>query len=129
MTLTQNGTMYSSNVLCNACNFYSLFVWLSIFSNPNPKPNLLQYQKESPKLHFGLSIVQLNSFWNLNIQQIIIQSSQLFHIWYIAYKIFSCSPFSNQTVNEADLNVYSLLVPFIRIEICLFCNMYCQSLK
>ena len=54
---------------------------------------------------------------------------RLSHISYISYKRFICSPFSSQRVNEADLNVYSLLVPFIRIEICLFCNMYCQSLK
>merc|ERR1712081_162984 len=72
-------TMYSLNVQCNACKFYSLFVLLSIFSNPKPKPNLLQCQKENPKLHFGLCIVQLNSFGNTNIRQIIIQRSQPIH--------------------------------------------------
>ena len=71
--------MYSLNVQCNACKFYSVFVLLFIFSSPKPKPNLLQYQKESPKLHFGVIIVQLNCFGNLNITQIIIKSSQLIH--------------------------------------------------
>ena len=58
--------MHSLDVQCNVCKFYSFFVLLFIFSNPKPKPNLLQYQKESPKLHFGLCIFQLNSFENLN---------------------------------------------------------------
>ena len=94
------GTMYILNIQCNACKFYSLFVWLFIFSNPKPAPNLLQYQKKSPKLHFEMFIVQLNSFGNLNITQIIIQSSQLIHFKYISHKRRSCSPFSNQKVQS-----------------------------
>ena len=79
LSFSPYGTMYSVIVQCNACTFYSLLVLLFIFSNTNSKPNLLQYQKESHKLHFGLCIFQLNSFDNLNITQIIIQSSQLIH--------------------------------------------------
>ena len=41
----------------------------------NQQANLLQYQKESPKLHFGLFVVHLNSFGNLTITLIIIHSS------------------------------------------------------
>ena len=74
------GTMFSISVQCNASKFYSLFVLLFIFSNSNSKLNLLQYQKEGPKLHFELFIVQLNTFGYSNIRQIIIQSSQLYHI-------------------------------------------------
>ena len=45
-----------------------------MFSKPNPKPNLRQYQKESPKLYFGLFIVILNTFGNSNIQQILFRA-------------------------------------------------------
>ena len=55
--------MHSLDVQCNACKFYSLFVLLFIFSNPKPKPNLLHYQKESPKLHFELLDCSIKLVW------------------------------------------------------------------
>ena len=59
------GTMYSVIVQCNACTFYSLFVWVLILPRPKPKTYLREeitraYEISFIKFELSCCLLKLN---------------------------------------------------------------------